>query len=80
MENNDKKKKEPWRVSVKMISIAFIIYVWVKKDIVSTLTTIPKEQFVSMVVPHLVVYLIAIVVISGGVFMIKRIVGKMKKK
>lgn len=80
MENNDKKKKEPWRIIVKMISIAFIIYVWVEKDIVSTLTTIPKEQFVSMVVPHLVVYLIAIVVISGGVFMIKRIVGKMKKK
>ena len=80
MENNDKKKKEPWRVIVKMISIAFIIYVWVEKDIVSTLTTIPKEQFVSMVVPHLVVYLIAFVVISGGGFMINRIVGKMKKK
>ncbi|MDO4746628.1 MAG: hypothetical protein Q4B18_08725 [Bacillota bacterium] len=80
MENNDKKKKEPWRFIVRIICIAFIVYVWVEKDIVSTLITIPKEQFVSIVVPHLIVYLMAIAVISGGVFMMKRIAGKRKKK
>lgn len=28
-------KKEPWRIIVAIISIAFIIYMWIEKDIVA---------------------------------------------
>lgn len=31
----NKKKKEPWRIVVVIISFAIIIYMWVEKDIAS---------------------------------------------
>ena len=35
MDNNEKKKKEPWRIIVGIIAIAYIVYVWVEKDIIT---------------------------------------------
>ena len=37
-------KKEPWRIIVAIISIAFIIYMWVEKDILAIYSSMPAEQ------------------------------------
>lgn len=39
----DHKHREPWRIIVGILSIVYIIFMWIKKDIVSVYATMPQE-------------------------------------
>ena len=82
MSNNDNKKKktEPWKIIVGIIAIAYIVYMWVEKDIMTIYTTMPKEQVVSLIVTTILVSLIKVAAIVGGILLIKWIISKIKKK
>ena len=80
MENNDNKKKEPWRIVIGIISIVFIVYMWVKKDIITIYTTMPKEQVVPLIATTIAVSLIKVAAIAGGTLLIKWIIRKFKNK
>ena len=80
MENNDNKKKEPWRIVIGIISIVFIVYMWVKKDIITIYTTMPKEQVVPLIATTIAVSLIKVAAIAGGTLLIKWIISKFKNK
>ena len=73
-------KKEPWRIAVGVISILFIVFMWVKKDIVAIYQTAPKEQLVPMLVTTIVVSLLKVGLIAGAVFLIKLILEKLLRK
>ena len=75
-----KGKKEPWRIIVGMIAIAYIVYMWVEKDIMAIYTAMPREQAVPLVVTTVLVSLTKVAVIAGGILLIKWIAGKIKKK
>lgn len=72
-------KKEPWRIVVAIISIVFIIYMWVEKDIASIYSSLPAEQALPLVVTTVVVSLVKVGLMAAGIFLIKWIVGKFKK-
>lgn len=80
MGNNNKKKIEPWRIIVFVIAVAFIIFMWVKKDIAEIYATMPSEQIIPLVVTTIAVSLLKVAVIAGVILLIKWIIGKMKKK
>ena len=80
MECKDNKKREPWRIIVGIISIAFIVYMWVEKDIMTIYTTMPKEQVAPLITTTIVVSLIKVVSIAGGILLTKWIIGKVKNK
>jgi uncharacterized integral membrane protein len=80
MSNKNKKKKEYWRIIVFIISILFIVFLWVKNDIVSIYATMPKEQVVPLIAITILVSLLKIAAITGGVLLIKWVVDKIKKK
>lgn len=80
MSNENKKKREPWRIVAFIVGVLFIIYMWVKKDIVAIYTTMPEEQVVPMMITTIAVTLIKVVAITGGLLLIKWIVGKIRKK
>ena len=80
MENNNKKKIEPWRIIVFVIAVAFIIFMWVKKDIAEIYATMPSEQIVPLVVTTIAVSLLKVAVIAGAILLIKWIIDKLKKK
>ena len=80
MSNDNKKKKEPWRMIVFMVSVLFIVFMWVKKDIVSIYTSMPKEQVVPLIATTIAVSLIKICAIAGAVFLVKWLIGKITKK
>ena len=73
-------KKEPWRIVVGVISAAFIVFMWVKKDIGAVYTTMPQEQLVPMLVTSIVVTVVKVAAIAGVLFLIKWLVGKFKNK
>lgn len=80
MDHKDNKKKEPWRIVVGMISIAFIVYMWVEKDIAEIYTTMPQEQVIPMIATTIAVSLLKVGAIAGGILLVKWIVGKITKK
>ena len=80
MENNKKRrKKEPWRIVVGVLAVAWIVFMWVKKDIVSIYTTMPKEQIVPLIVTALAVSLLKVAVLAGVILLVKWLWGKLKK-
>ena len=80
MENKNNKKKEPWRIIVGILAIIFILYMWVKKDIVTIYTTMPKEQVAPLIATTIAVSLIKVAAITGGILLIKWIISKFKNK
>lgn len=72
-------KKEPWRILVATLAIIYIIYMWVEKDIVAIYSTMPAEQALPLVVTTIAVSLMKVGVITGGILLIKWIIGKFRK-
>ena len=73
------KKREPWRIVVFIIAAAYIIYMWVEKDIVAIYSSMPPEQALPMAVTTIVVSLVKVAFIAGGILLVKWIAGKLKK-
>ena len=80
MEQNGNKKRESWRIVVFIISGMFIVLMWVKKDIVTIYTTMPREQVVPLIVTTVAVSLLKVVALAGGILLIKWIIGKIRNK
>ncbi len=79
MSNDNKKKIEPWRIIVFIIAVAFIIFMWVKKDIAEIYATMPTEQIAPLIVTTIAVSLLKVAVIAGVILLIKWIIDKLKK-
>ena len=73
------KKKEPWRLIVGIIAIAYIAYTWVEKDIFSSLTAISGEQALPMAATSIAVTFAKVAVMAAIIFLIKWLTGKEKK-
>ncbi len=75
-----KKKTELWRVIAFMVSILFIVFLWVKKDIVEIYTTMPQEQIVPLIFTTIAVCVLKVGLISCAVLLIKWIIKKIRKQ
>lgn len=73
------KKKEPWRIVVAIISVMFIVYMWIKNDIVTIYSTMPKEQVIPLVITTVAVSLIKVIAITVGILLIKWVLAKIRK-
>ena len=75
-----KVKKEPWRIAVGIISVIFIIFMWIKNDIISIYTTMPKEQIVPLIATTVVVSVLKVAIITSVVLLVKWLIKKVKDK
>lgn len=80
MNDKGKKKTAPWRIVVGTISIAYIVFMWAKKDIASVYSTMPPEKLFPLIVTNAAVTLVKIVVIAAVIFLIKWIISKVNNK
>ena len=80
MSEDNKNKRERWRIVVFIVSLVFILFMWVKKDIASIYATMPKEQILPLVVTTIAVSLFKVAAIAGVLLLIRWIVGKFRKK
>ena len=75
----NEKKREPWRIVVFIIAAAYIIYMWVEKDIVAIYSSMPPEQALPMAVTTVAVSLLKVVLLAAGILLVKWILGKIQK-
>ncbi len=76
--SSNKRKREPWRIVVFIVSVLFIAFMWIKNDIVSIYTTMPKEQIVPLIAVTVAVSLVKVAVIAGGILLLKKVISKKK--
>ena len=73
------KKREPWRIVVGILVIAFIVYMWMEKDIASTYAALPKEQLLPVIVTSAAVTLLKVAALAGGILLFRWLIRKCKK-
>ena len=71
-------KKEPWRIVIGVVSVIFIVVIWVTKDIDAVYDSLPIEQLVPMLATSVVVMIAKVAAISGVFFLAKRLVKKIQ--
>ena len=80
MNNQTKKKKEPWRIIAFVISITFIAFLWIKKDVSSIYASVTQEQMLPFIATTVAVSLLKVGIIAGSILLLKWIIGNIKKK
>lgn len=75
-----KVKKEPWRIAVGIISVIFIIFMWIKNDIISIYTTMPKEQILPLIATTVAVSVLKVAIITAAILLVKWLIKKVKNK
>ena len=76
----DNKKTDPWRIVVFILAIAFIVFMWVKKDVAAIYAAMPEEDIAPIIVTTIAVSLLKVAAIAGVVLLAKWIVAKSKRK
>ena len=74
-----KKKNEPWRILVSLAAIAYIVYMWVDKDILSTFTGLSGADAAPIAATAAAVYAVKAIGAVAVVLLIKWIIRKLKK-
>lgn len=69
-------KKEPWRWIVFGLSVAYILYMFISK---SGGGSLPSGELLPMVVTGIAVTVLKVILIAGGIFLLKWILSKRKK-
>ena len=75
----NQKKIEPWRILVFVIAVAFILYMWVKKDVAEIYATVAAEQVMPLIVTTVAVSQLKVAAIALGIYIIQWVVKKIKK-
>ena len=63
-----------------MISIAYIAYMWISKDVMAIYETMPKDQYLPLIATTVLVSLAKVAAIAVGIVLIKWIISRAKQK
>ena len=74
------KKIEPWRLVLGLVSIVYIVYMWVKKDIAGIWGSLAKEELLPIVLTSTAVSVLKIAAIAAVVFLARWLIRKFSKK
>lgn len=69
-------KKAPWRILVGIAAIAYIIYMWVDKDLLSLYAGIPTGQLLPMAATSTAVTLVKVGILAAAVCIIKKLLRR----
>ena len=56
------RKKEPWRILVAVLSVAFILFMWIRKDVLSIYAETPMEEIFPLIATTVAVTLLRVTV------------------
>ncbi|MBE6881555.1 MAG: hypothetical protein E7489_00945 [Ruminococcaceae bacterium] len=72
--------KKPRRIALAIFSVIVIIIMWTEKDILGLWSGLTIEDAVPMVITNLTVTALKIALLAGGIYLIKTVFAKIKKK
>ena len=69
-------KKEPWQIVAGILAIAWIVFLWIKKDILSVFAQVPSEELIPVLITTVAVTLLKVALLTGGVLFLKWLLKK----
>lgn len=72
--------KKPRRIALAIFSVIVIIIMWTEKDVLGLWSGLTIEDAVPMVITNLAVTALKIALLAGGIYLIKTVFAKIKKK
>ncbi|MBQ2862532.1 MAG: hypothetical protein IJE83_07040 [Oscillospiraceae bacterium] len=72
--------KKPRRIALAIFSVIVIIIMWTEKDVLGLWSGLTIEDAVPMVITNLTVTALKIALLAGGIYLIKTVFAKIKKK
>lgn len=69
-------KKENWRIVVGVLSIAWIVFMWIKKDIAGLYAAMPPEQALPLILTTVAVSVTKVAVLTALILLVKWLIGK----
>ena len=72
-------KKEPWRIVVALLSVGWIIGMWVKKDVTGIDATMSPADALPLVITTIAVTALKVLAIAAVILLLKWLARKIKK-
>ena len=73
-------ERKPRRIAVAVLSVIVIAIMWIKKDVLGLWSGISSEDLLPLLVTNGAVMLLKIAVLAGGIYLVKMLFAKIKKK
>ncbi len=73
-------ERKPRRIAVAVLSIIVIAIMWIKKDVLGLWSNVSSEDLLPLLVTNGAVMLLKIAVLAGGIYLVKMLFIKIKKK
>lgn len=73
-------KKEPWRIVIASISVALIVLMWTKNNVLSIYDNLPAEQVIPLMATTFAVSMLKVAAITAVLMIIKWISRKFIRK
>ena len=73
-------ERKPRRIAIGALSIIVIAIMWIKKDVLGLWSNVSSEDLIPMIATNAVVMIVKIAVLAGGIYLVKMLFIKIKKK
>ncbi|MBE6900463.1 MAG: hypothetical protein E7479_07370 [Ruminococcaceae bacterium] len=73
-------ERKPRRIAIGVLSIIVIAIMWIKKDVLGLWSGVSSEDLLPMLATNAVVMIIKIAVLAGGIYLVKMLFNKIRKK
>ena len=73
-------ERKPRRIAIGVLSIIVIAIMWIKKDVLGLWSNVSSEDLLPLLVTNGAVMLLKIAVLAGGIYLVKMLFVKIKKK
>ena len=73
-----KNKHTALRIIIGILSIGYIVFMWIKKDILSIYSAIPHEEAFPLIITTIVVSVFKVLILTCVILLVKWIIKKLK--
>ena len=73
-------ERKPRRIAVAVLSVIVIAIMWIKKDVLGLWSNVSSEDLLPLLATNAVVMIVRIAILAGIVFIVRKLLTKLKKK
>ena len=72
-------ERKPRRIAIAVLSVIVIAIMWIKKDVLGLWSNLSSEDILPLLATNAVVIIVRIAILAGIVYLIKKLLAKLKK-
>lgn len=73
-------ERKPRRIAIAVLSIVVIAIMWIKKDVLGLWSNLSSEDLLPLLATNAVVIIVRIAILAGIIYLVRKLLTKLKKK